>query len=61
MSRKNEWSGIYQSFKSLYPSLVKKVIGYCPYGYMSILVYLPDGVRMVYDDTERKAKIILAN
>lgn len=60
MSKKNEWAEIYDSFQSLYPSLKKKAVGYCPYSYMSILVYFPDGLRMVYNQIEQRAKPVMA-
>ncbi len=60
MKKKNAWSDIYESFQSLYPSLKRKAIGYSPHGYMSILVYFPDGMRMVYSDVERRAKLLTA-
>ena len=58
MSKKNIWSQMYESFQSLYPSLKKKAVGYSPRDYMSILVYFPDGVRMVYNEIERRAKFV---
>lgn len=58
MSKKNEWSEIYKNFQSTYPNLTKKVIGYCPHNYMSILVYFPDGIRMVYSEIEQRARFV---
>lgn len=58
MSKKNMWSEMYESFQSLYPSLKKEAVGYWPNGYMSILVYFPEGLRMVYNEIEHRAKII---
>lgn len=60
MNGKNEWSDVYGSFQSLYPNLMKKAVGYRPYGYMSILIYFGDGLRMVYSDVERRAKLVSA-
>lgn len=58
MSKKNVWSEMYGSFQSLYPSLKKDAVGYRPHGYMSILVYFPNGLRMVYNELERRAKFV---
>ena len=60
MSKKNAWSEIYENFQSLYPNLKKEAIGYHPHGYMSILVYFPNGLRMVYNEIERRAKFVAA-
>lgn len=58
MSKKNVWSEMYESFRSLYPSLKKEAIGYCPHGCKSILIYFPGGLRMVYNEIEHRARII---
>jgi len=58
MSKKNIWSEMYKSFQSLYPSLKKKAVGYCPHSRISILVYFPDGLRMVYNETDRRARFV---
>ncbi|NBI91899.1 hypothetical protein D3Z45_15285 [Lachnospiraceae bacterium] len=60
MKKKNAWSEIYESFQSIYPNLKKGAVGYCPYDYMSILVYFPDGLRMVYNEAERRARFVTA-
>lgn len=60
MKKKNAWSEIYKSFQSIYPNLKKDAVGYCPHGYMSILVYFPDGLRMVYNEVERRARFVTA-
>ncbi len=60
MSKKDTWFEVYENFCSLYPSLKKKALGYRPYGYMSILVYFPDGLHMVYSEVERRARFVTA-
>lgn len=60
MKKKNAWSEIYESFQSIYPNLKKEAVGYRPHGYMSILVYFPDGLRMVYNEVERRARFVTA-
>lgn len=60
MKKKNAWSEIYESFQAIYPHLKKEAVGYCPHSYMSILVYFPDGLRMVYNEVERRARFVTA-
>jgi len=45
---------MFDNFKSLYPQLSKKAIGYHPNGYLSITVWFEDGEKMVYDDTKKQ-------
>ena len=47
-------------FKSVYPRLSKEARDYRPYNYMSIVVYLADGTKVVYDDMAKRAKMLAA-
>lgn len=58
MSDKNEWKEIYKNFKFLYPNLMKETVGYCPYGYMSIMIYLSDDFQMIYNEVDKRGKIV---
>lgn len=49
---------MYNNFKSLYPQLSKKAIGYHPHGYFSITVWFEDGEKMIYDDTKKQGRWI---
>lgn len=60
MKRRVGWSEVYENCQSLYPNLTRKALGYRPYDYMSILIYFPDGLRMIYSEVERRARFITA-
>ena len=47
----------YENFKSIYPRLSRSSIYFRPFGYMSIVVYFEDGMKMVYDDLRKQAYI----
>lgn len=51
---KISWESLYENFKSIYP---RSSVYFRPFGYMSILVYFEDGMRMVYDDLRKQAHI----
>lgn len=57
---KLSWDNVYEHFKVIYPKLGKMSVHFCPSGYMSIMVYLSDGTKMVYDDLKKQAKMIAA-
>lgn len=52
---KISWESLYENFKSIYPRLSRSSVYFRPFGYMSILVYFEDGMRMVYDDLRKQA------
>lgn len=54
------WKDIFNNFKSVYPRLSKEAQDYRPYNYMSIIVYLADGTKVVYDDMVKRAKMLAA-
>ena len=58
MSNKSIWPGIYENFQALYPNLKKNAIGYHPHSCISILIYFPGGLRMVYDEIEGRARFV---
>lgn len=49
MAAKITWADIYKEFRSKYPTLRKRVIGWQPYGYLTIILTCDDGVKLVYD------------
>lgn len=57
VKRKVTWKDIFNNFKSVYPRLSKEAQDYRPYNYMSIVVYLADGTKVVYDDMAKRAKM----
>ena len=60
VKRKVTWKDIFDNFKSVYPRLSKEAQDYRPYNYMSIVVYLADGTKVVYDDMVKRAKMLAA-
>ena len=60
VKRKVTWKDIFDTFKSVYPRLSKEAQDYRPYNYMSIVVYLEDGTKMIYDDMAKRAKMLAA-
>ena len=47
VKRKVTWKDIFNNFKSVYPRLSKEARDYRPYNYMSIVIYLTDGTKVV--------------
>lgn len=54
---KISWESLYENFKSIYPRLSRSSVYFRPFGYMSIVVYFEDGMKMVYDDLRKQAHI----
>ena len=50
---KISWESLYENFKSIYPRLSRSSVYFRPFGYMSIVVYFEDGMRMVYDESQK--------
>lgn len=59
VKRKVTWKDIFNNFKSVYPRLSKEAQNYRPYNYMSIVVYLEDGTKVIYDDMAKRAKMLV--
>ena len=60
IKRKVTWKDIFNNFKAVYASISKDAKDYRPYNHMSIVVYLADGTKMIYDDMAKRAKMIAA-
>ena len=60
VKHKVTWKDIFNNFKAVYPRLSKNAQDYRPYNYMSIVVYLADDTKMIYDDMAKRAKMIAA-
>lgn len=52
------WDNLYKNFKTLYPRLSKSSVYFRPSGYMQILIYFKDGMKMIYDDIKKQASIV---
>ena len=55
------WEYIYSDFKKLYPNLSKDVVDYRPYDYATIILFLNDGVKLIYNYDEKKAYFLKDN
>ena len=58
MKNTYSYKDIFENFKSVYPRLSKAAQDYRPYNYMSIVIYLEDGSRVVYDDLMKRARML---
>ena len=54
---KISWESLYENFKSIYPRLSRLSVYFRPFGYMSIVAYFEDGMKMIYDDLRKQAYI----
>ena len=43
------WHELYEYFKRTHPRLSKMSLGFSPYAYAEILIYLDDGSKMTYN------------
>ena len=59
-AKKVTWKDIFESFKMVYPRLSKGAKDFKPYNYMSIMIFMTDGTKVVYDDLMKRAKLIAA-
>ena len=52
------WNDVYKDFRKLHPTLAKKVLGFEPHSYATILLIFPDRERATYNyDTKRMERI----
>lgn len=58
MKKKLPWKTILIDFKERHPRLAKKITYWCPHDYATILIYLNDGMKIVYNYDERRATIL---
>ena len=56
--RDDPYQEVYNHFLAIYQKLKNEVIGYRPYGFMTILLYFPDGGRMLFSDYDRQVKFV---
>lgn len=59
-AKKVTWKDIFENFKTVYPRLSKGAKDFKPYNYMSIMIFMTDGTKVVYDDLMKRAKLIAA-
>lgn len=58
MSVKIPWREIYSDFRRRHPNLAKKVLKWHPHDFLTILLYLEDGMKITYDYFDHKATIL---
>lgn len=58
MSNKITWEMILNDFKKHHPRLTKQVEWWCPHDYAEVLIYLKDGMKLVYNYDKKKAYIL---
>lgn len=59
-ARKVTWKDIFENFKIVYPNFSKRAKDFKPYNYMSIMIFMTDGTKVVYDDLMKRAKLVMA-
>lgn len=58
MSEKVTWDDVYKNFRLRHPNLRNDVVGFRPYEYSTILVYLSDGRKMTYNYDTKISKFV---
>ena len=58
MSKKVKWVEVVKDFKERNPEIVKRIWYWCPYDFMTVLIYLDDGTKLTYDFTNHKATVL---
>ena len=58
MNKKVTWKMIFDDFKNRHPNLSKQVVRYFPSNYLTIEVWIKDGLRIKYDYWEHKGYIL---
>lgn len=61
MARKITWLMIYKDFKKRYPRLSKTITYWRPFDYANILIYLEDGLIIIYDYDTKTSKFLNTN
>ena len=55
------WNDVYKDFRKRHPTMAKRVLGYEPHSYATILLIFPDRERMTYNYDTREMKRIPRN
>lgn len=56
--KKFTYKDLYNDFCKNHPKLKKKILWWCPCGYMTIMLYLDEGVKLLYDGSTFRSKFI---
>ena len=57
-SQSGAWDELYDEFKTLYPRLKDKIVGFSPADEVSIFIHFTGGTRMIFDGIQHRAKIV---
>lgn len=57
-TKKITWTVIFEDFERRHPNLSKKVASWCSHDYATILIYMTDGMRLVYNYDTKMAVIV---
>lgn len=56
--KKLTWEDVYKDYKKHFPKTSRQAMGFEPYDYATILIFLPDRVRATYNyDTKKLTKL----
>lgn len=58
MANKITWKDVLDDFIKHYPTLSKKRLDYRPYDVLTIIVYFPDNVKVLYNYTTKQASFL---
>ena len=56
--KKVTWEDVLADFKKRHPTLRREVAYWSPYAFDEILIYVKDGRRLVYNYSDRRARIL---
>lgn len=54
MAKKITWQSVYDDFKKRYPNFKKQVMHWQPYDFLTIMLYLDDGNKCIYNYTDHR-------
>lgn len=57
-NKKMRWEDVYKEFRKTHPTFSKNIIDWKPHNYGTILLYLKDGSKMIYDCITKYCKFI---
>lgn len=60
-SNKIPWQKVFDDFKRRHPRLSKQVTYWCPHDYLTVLIYLNDGMKLTYSYLDHRATILGTN
>lgn len=55
MQEKITWENVYEDFIFRHPNLAKMCVWWRPQDYLTILLYLSDGMQVVYDYSNKRS------